>query len=194
MQDAQGDEDFLVEVFDGGRDGKFFGQGRGNGREFGIGSGGIVDHVETESDHDAICGKALHENAANFFRSDEHIVRPAQPGLQQPDPAQGGDNSQSGGEGKGGPSALGRIERQHDRGPEPALARIPATAVASAGGSLPVRADSFPRSEVAREVIGRTEFRALVQFPTAPLARVHLRVHVSGEAWRDSNRRARPCR
>ena len=117
VQDAQGDEQFLVDVVHWRCDGQFAGQGCGDGGQLRIRSGRIVGHIESESDNDAVGREFFHEDAADFFWSDEDIVRPTQACLGESESAQGGNHGESGGERKGGPSAVRRIERQDNRNP-----------------------------------------------------------------------------
>ena len=70
-----------------------------------------------EADNNAVGGETFHEDAADFFWSDQHVVRPAEAGLGEAESAQRGNHGEAGGEGKGGPSAVGRIERQDDGNP-----------------------------------------------------------------------------
>ena len=120
VQDAQGDEDFFVDVVRGGSKGKLLGQRGGDSREFGIGSG-VVVQIEAEADDHAVGGELFHEDAANFFRSNENVVGPAQARGGQAESAQGGDNGEPGREGEGGPTAVGWVEGKDHGHPQAAL-------------------------------------------------------------------------
>jgi hypothetical protein len=131
---------------------------------------GVIGHVEPEADDHAVGGKLFHEDAANFFRSDQNIVGPAQAGRGQAESAQGGDDGESCGEGKGGPTAVGRIEGEDNRHPQSSLIRDPTSSLPAAGGGLGARTDGVPRGQVARVVIGGSKAHGFVERPTAPLA------------------------
>lgn len=188
VQHAQGGENFEKEVVRCGVTGQLGGEGGGDGGEGGIVSGGFVGDVESQTDDDMLGGIFLHENATDFFWSDEHIVGPAKAGAVKAQAVKCGNDGETGGEGKGLPSACGRFEGEHDGHPKSARVGSPRASVASASAGLGGSADGVPGGKMAGVVIGGGDLVGLVQCPTAPLTRGDVG-HITSRAWRCSSRR-----
>lgn len=188
VQHAKGGENFVKEVVRRGVTGQLGGEGGGDGGERGIVGGGLVGDVESETDDDTVGGIFFHEDTADFFRSDENIVGPAQAGAAEAETVERGNDGETGGEGKGLPSACGWFKRKHDGHPESAWVGSPHASVASASAGLGGGADGVPGGKMSCVVVGGGDLVGFVQGPTPPLTRGDAR-HTILRAWRCSNRR-----